>query len=161
MQVGDRVREVVLDGGTATVDGVAMAARLEAVPGTSDWVLVIGDAVHRVTARREAARGAWTVQVDGWTVEAEALDERQRAIKALQGASTPSGPAPVVAPMPGLIVRVAVAPGDEVAAGQGVVVMEAMKMENELKAAAAGRVRAVHAVPGTAVERGQVLVELE
>jgi pyruvate carboxylase subunit B len=63
--------------------------------------------------------------------------------------------------MPGLVVRVAVAPGDQVAAGQGVLVMEAMKMENELRAAAAGTVKAVKVSPGTAVEKGTVLIELE
>jgi pyruvate carboxylase subunit B len=63
--------------------------------------------------------------------------------------------------MPGLIVRVSVRRGDEVQAGQGLVVMEAMKMENELRAPAAGRVRAILAEPGTAVEKGAVLIELE
>jgi pyruvate carboxylase subunit B len=59
------------------------------------------------------------------------------------------------------VVRVAVAVGDQVAAGQGLVVMEAMKMENELRTASAGTVKAVHAAPGAAVEKGTVLVELE
>jgi biotin carboxyl carrier protein len=72
-----------------------------------------------------------------------------------------AGPAPLIAPMPGLVVRVNVTEGDEVAAGQGLVVMEAMKMENELRAPAAGRVSRVHATAGTAVEKGTVLVELE
>jgi pyruvate carboxylase subunit B len=58
-------------------------------------------------------------------------------------------------------VRVSVAEGDEVQAGQGLVVMEAMKMENELRAAAAGRVRRVLVGPGTAVEKGAVLVEMD
>ena len=62
--------------------------------------------------------------------------------------------------MPGLVVRVNVAEGDTVAAGQGLVVMEAMKMENELRAAAAGTVSRVLATPGAAVEKGAVLVEL-
>jgi pyruvate carboxylase subunit B len=63
--------------------------------------------------------------------------------------------------MPGLIVRVNVSVGDRVEAGQGLVVMEAMKMENELRAAAAGTVRTVRVRPGEAVEKGQVLVEFE
>jgi biotin carboxyl carrier protein len=92
----------------------------------------------------------------------EALDERTRTIRDLSNATAgPKGPAPLVAPMPGLIVRVNVAPGDTVSAGQGLVVMEAMKMENELRAAGPGTVKAVLAVPGTAVEKGAVLVELE
>ncbi|MBL8996007.1 MAG: acetyl-CoA carboxylase biotin carboxyl carrier protein subunit [Gemmatimonadetes bacterium] len=63
--------------------------------------------------------------------------------------------------MPGLIVRVEVAVGDRVVAGQGVVVMEAMKMENELRAPAAGVVRAVHVEAGAAVEKGTALVEFD
>jgi pyruvate carboxylase subunit B len=63
--------------------------------------------------------------------------------------------------MPGLVVRVEAKPGDKVTAGTGLVVLEAMKMENELKAAAPGVVKAVRVAPGEAVERGQVLVEFE
>jgi pyruvate carboxylase subunit B len=61
--------------------------------------------------------------------------------------------------MPGLVVKVLAEPGQEVAAGAGLVVLEAMKMENELKAPAAVKVLAVLAQPGQAVEKGQVLVE--
>jgi pyruvate carboxylase subunit B len=63
--------------------------------------------------------------------------------------------------MPGLVVRVPVEPGQQVAAGAGVVVLEAMKMENELKAQAAATVKTVHVKPGQAVEKGMVLVEFE
>ena len=62
--------------------------------------------------------------------------------------------------MPGLVVRVLVEAGQEVAAGTGVVVLEAMKMENELKATAAGVVGAIKVGAGEPVEKGQVLVEL-
>jgi pyruvate carboxylase subunit B len=71
------------------------------------------------------------------------------------------GPRPIVAPMPGMVVKVEVAEGDVVREGQGVVIVEAMKMENELRAAGAGRVRRVHVSRGQAVEKDQVLVELE
>ena len=72
-----------------------------------------------------------------------------------------AGSARVVAPIPGKVVAVAVAPGDEVKAGQALVVLEAMKMENELVAEAAGRVAKVLVEPGATVEAGTVLVELE
>ena len=65
------------------------------------------------------------------------------------------------APIPGKVVAVKVAAGDEVAAGQPLVVLEAMKMENELTAENAGRVTAVHIEPGATVESGELLVELE
>ena len=63
--------------------------------------------------------------------------------------------------MPGMIVRIEVQAGDRVQAGQGVVIIEAMKMENELKADAAGVVANVLIAPGTAVEKGTVLIEFE
>jgi pyruvate carboxylase subunit B len=62
--------------------------------------------------------------------------------------------------MPGLVVRVLVDTGQQVAAGTGLVVLEAMKMENELKAPAAGTVSLIRAEAGAAVEKGQVLVEI-
>ena len=65
------------------------------------------------------------------------------------------------APMPGLVVRVEVEVGDAVAAGQGVVIVEAMKMENELKAPADGAVAEVRVEPGQPVEKGAVLLVLE
>ena len=87
---------------------------------------------------------------------------RHRRSLALAAATAgPVGPAPLVAPMPGLIVRVHVAPGDRVEAGQAVVVMEAMKMENELRAAGAGVVRTVEVRAGTAVEKGALLVTFD
>jgi pyruvate carboxylase subunit B len=63
--------------------------------------------------------------------------------------------------MPGLIVRVQVQPGDRVQPGQGLVVMEAMKMENELRAPATATVKAIAVAPGQAVEKGALLVEME
>ena len=65
------------------------------------------------------------------------------------------------APIPGRVVRVLVKPGDVVAAGRGVVVLEAMKMENELRAPRDGTVKLVSCAEGTAVETGQTLVTLE
>jgi hypothetical protein len=67
----------------------------------------------------------------------------------------------VVAPMPGRVVRVLVEAGEQVAARQGVVIVEAMKMENELRAPKAGRVKDVGVTPGASVEAGRVLVVIE
>jgi biotin carboxyl carrier protein len=71
------------------------------------------------------------------------------------------GPARVTAPMPGKLVRVLVEPGQTVAAGESLVVVEAMKMENELRAPKAGRVKDVPAREGQTVEAGALLVVLE
>jgi pyruvate carboxylase subunit B len=158
---GARV-EVDVDGDRVTVDGETLHVRLVEVEGTPVSLLTVGDQVHRVVARPGGSRGRYSLALDGFRYDVEALDERTRAVRDMSAASAvATGPAPVVAPMPGLVVRVNVAPGDHVEAGQGVVVMEAMKMENELRASAAGTVKTVRVSAGTAVEKGAVLVELE
>jgi len=162
VRVNDEDHEILLDAAGVHIDGEDVAAQVMPVDGTPERMVTIGDEVHRVVVRPGATRGAYTLWLDGWRFEVEALDERTRAIRELSGASAgPSGPAPLKAPMPGLIVRVNVQVGDQVQAGQGIVVMEAMKMENELRATAAGKVKSVLATPGTAVEKGALLVELE
>lgn len=150
--------EVGPDG--VTIGGETYPVTLADLPGSPIRQVTIGDTVHRVIARRGASRGQYTLLLNGHRHQVEALDARTRAIRDLTAASGPSGPAPLVAPMPGLIVRVSVAVGDTVLAGQGLIVMEAMKMENELRAAGPGTVTAVRVVAGTAVQKGAVLVEL-
>jgi biotin carboxyl carrier protein len=158
---GER-RTVIVEGDQVEIDGVRTTARLVDVDGTPVSLLTIGDRVFRLVARRAGVRGSYTLSLEGRRYGAEALDERTRAIRDLSAASAAaSGPAPLVAPMPGLIVRVNVAAGDVVQAGQGLVVMEAMKMENELRTPTGGTVRAVRVTPGNAVEKGAVLIELE
>ncbi len=153
--------EVDVAGETVTIDGHGVLARVDVIDGTPVRVVTLGSKVHRIVVRRGTTRGAYTLWVDGFRFDGEALDERTRTIRDISAASSKaSGPAPVVAPMPGLIVRVNVAVGDAVQVGQGLVVMEAMKMENELRAASSGVVKAVHATPGKAVEKGAILVEL-
>ena len=162
VKVGTEDVDVSLDADVVQVDGMTVNAHVTELEGTPVRMVTIGDEVHRVVARRGPTRGRYTLWLDGFRYEVEALDERTRAIRELSGTTAgPSGPAPLVAPMPGMIVRVAVQVGDVVQAGQGLVVMEAMKMENELRATAAGTVKAVLAVAGTAVEKGAVLLELE
>jgi len=140
----------------------AVHAELSDIEGSPVRMVKIGTNVYRVVVQKRQGRGRYTLWVDGYRFETEALDERTRAIRDLSAASAgPVGPAPIVAPMPGLIVRVSVNVGDRVEAGQGIVVMEAMKMENELRATAAGVVKSIEVAAGTAVEKGTLLVALE
>jgi len=162
VEVAGRTVEVELDGDRVRVGGVEVAARLADLPGTPIALLTLGDSVHRVAVSRGSARGKYVLSLEGWRYEVEALDERTHAIRQLSASTAaPSGPAPLIAPMPGLIVRVNVEIGAAVQPGQGLIVMEAMKMENELRAASAGIVKAIRVTPGMAVERGATLVELE
>lgn len=161
VKVGDRELEVELDGGTVRVDGREYRGSATEIEGTPVRMVTINDAVHRVIARRGEGRGRQIIWLDGFRYETEALDERTRAIRELSGASAAaSGPAPLKAPMPGMIVRVSVRAGDAVSPGQSLIVMEAMKMENELRATVAGTVKAVLVQPGTAVEKGALLLEM-
>ena len=93
------------------------------------------------------------------TLEVELQDATRGSGRVAKKA--PSGPARVMAPMPGKIVRVVVAPGAKVAAGESLLVMEAMKMENEIRAPRAGRIREVVVREGQAVEQGALLIVLE
>ena len=162
VDVGGQSLEVEVDGEQVTVNGTVLSASLSELAGTPVAVLSLGDSVHRVIVTRDSARGRYVLSLDGRRYQVEALDERTRAIRQLSSSTSgPKGPAPLVAPMPGLIVRVSVEVGASVQPGQGLVVMEAMKMENELRSSSAGVVKAIRAAPGTAVERGAVLVELE
>lgn len=105
-----------------------------------------------------AAPGRHDVTIDGATLTVT----RQRGARgrAREGGSN-QGPGRLVAPMPGKVVRVLVAAGDDVSARQGLVVVEAMKMENELRAGRAGRVREVLVAEGTSVDAGALLVVIE
>jgi len=162
VMVGSEEVDVTLDVDMVVADGIAAVAHVTELEGTPVRMVTIGNEVHRVVARRGRTRGRYTLWLDGFRYEVEALDERLRAIRELSGASAgPSGPAPLIAPMPGMIVRVTVQVGDRVEVGQGLVVMEAMKMENELRATAAGTVTSVLATLGTAVDKGAILVVLE
>ena len=87
----------------------------------------------------------------------ELLDERRLRLRQAGGKFSLEGPQRIDAPMPGKVVRVLVKAGDEVSEGQGLIVVEAMKMENELKSPKAGKITELHAVEGAAVESGAKL----
>jgi acetyl/propionyl-CoA carboxylase alpha subunit len=162
VQLNEERKSVSLDSSDVRYETEPVAhAELSDIEGSPVRMVKIGTNVYRVVAQKGQGRGRYTLWVDGYRFETEALDERTRAIRDLSAASAgPVGPAPILAPMPGLIVRVNVKVGDTVEAGQGVVVMEAMKMENELRATAAGVVKSVEVAAGTAVEKGTLLVAL-
>ena len=162
VRVNGEDHEVLLDPNGVHIDGEDIAAHVSPIEGTPVRMVTIGNEVHRVVVRAGGSRGAYILWLDGHRFDVEALDERTRAIREISGAAAgPTGPAPVIAPMPGLVVRINAQVGDEVQAGQGLVVMEAMKMENELRAQVGGRVKAILVATGTAVEKGTLLIELE
>lgn len=158
--VGSKAVTVEVRGGSILVDGRPHSATLAAVPHTPLRHLTLDGRSHTVSLTRGA--DGWTVGVAGEQWSAEVVDERTRLLREMTGrGARHAGGGVVKAPMPGLVLRLEVAVGESVRAGQGLVVLEAMKMENEIKAGAAGVVKAIRVVAGQAVEKGAVLVELE
>ena len=161
VSVAGREIEVEVDGDRVTVAGATRTAILRSIPGTPSRQLLVEGRPTLLTMR-SAGRGLWTLAAGGDRWDAEVVDERTRHIRSLTaGGERARGPAALRAPMPGLVVRLLVEAGQEVAPGAGLVVLEAMKMENELKAPAAGTVAAIRTQAGEAVEKGQVLVEFQ
>lgn len=99
------------------------------------------------------------VEVGGVRMRVEREDPRKWNPAA--AARKTSGRESITAPMPGKVVRVLIAEGDEVAAGQGLIVVEAMKMQNEMKAPRAGHVVSIAVQPHDAVNAGAVLLTIE
>ncbi|MDH4347769.1 MAG: biotin/lipoyl-binding protein, partial [Gemmatimonadota bacterium] len=157
--VGSRELVIDVEGASVTVDGVRHEAHLGPIPGTPLRHLLLDD--HSLTlAMDRQGIGEWEIAWRGTRHAASVIDERTRHIRSLTGGGVVRGGAGILkSPMPGLVVRVLVSAGQAVQAGQGLVVLEAMKMENELRAQAGGVVAAVQIQAGQAVEKGQVLIE--
>jgi biotin carboxyl carrier protein len=158
--VAGREVEVELDGEQVRVDGRVVTATLTRVPGAPEIVLAIDGRSHRVAVAGQEA-GVWQLVDRGAVREVGIEDERARHIRSLAGAGKSVASGGVLkAPMPGLVMRIDVTVGDVVVAGAPLVVLEAMKMENELKAAVGGTVIAIRVATGQAVEKGQVLLDI-
>lgn len=107
----------------------------------------------------EEREQAWEVLIQGELYMVRVEDERTHRLAKARGTATAvTGEAAVVSPMPGIIIAVSVVEGDEVVKGEKVVILESMKMENELMAPRDGVVMRVNVTSGASVEKGQVLV---
>ena len=169
-EVADRLRtvevhreargfRVIVDGRPRVVDAVRVAG--------DAWSLVIRDGDDAAQARSveavvtpQPATGGLDVHVGGHHVLVNRRGGHGRRTR--EGGSTSgTGPQRITTPMPGKVVRVLVKAGDEVKPRQSLVVVEAMKMENDLRASREGRVREVLAREGQSVDAGTVLVIVE
>jgi pyruvate carboxylase subunit B len=160
VRIAERTVEVEVRGDRVVVDGREQSAELRAVAGTPVRNLLAGG-VSWIVPMEPLGRGEWLIQRRGDRFEVEVVDERTQHIRTLVGGGkTHAGPQVLKAPMPGLVARVLVSPGAAFAAGDGLVVLEAMKMENELKAVGTGTVDQVLVSPGQAVEKGAILVSV-
>jgi biotin carboxyl carrier protein len=158
--VGDTTRTIVVvprDGGQyeVTIDGKTRLVDARAT-GAHSLSLILDGRHHEIHL---AAKGeSWTVLAGGSTHRLQLLDERaRRSGRAAHG----PGDKEIRAIMPGKVVAVLAKVGDAVEQGQGMLVIEAMKMENEIKAPRAGTVKELRVQPGQAVEAGELLAVID
>lgn len=144
--------EVVMGAERRTVDMI----RLD---GAIASLRYVEDGRSFLVSYQRGKKRHWRLAVGERTFDLDALTPVE-AIEADAAAAT-VGPSRLEAPIPGKVVKVHVSVGDEVVAGQPLVVLEAMKMENELTAEQAGKVTAIHVEPGQTVDTGEPLAELE
>jgi len=137
--------------------GATREARVsEPEPGM--FTVIINDRVYRC-ALEESPGGGAEVVVNGKRIPVAARDKKH--MRGQVGAAAASGQVKLSAPMPGKVVRVLLNAGDEVAARQGVLVVEAMKMQNEVQSPKAGKIAEIKVSEGQTVNAGDVLAVIE
>jgi biotin carboxyl carrier protein len=148
------------DGFAVSIDGQTRQVNAARVDAQTLSLLVDNVSSNEVAIAADPTSGQLTVHV-GATPIGVTLNGRRRRGRKDDGASTGSGPQRLVAPMPGKVVRLLVKRGDPVTARQPVVVVEAMKMENELRASREGTVDEIHVSEGMSVDAGALLLVIQ
>lgn len=150
--------EITDDG--VLVDGKPYVVNSQSLPHTGTMSLLINN--HSVDAVIESGDdGTWDVLLEGSLYNVQVLDERAwRLSQAFGGQVATTGTLTLKSPMPGVVLKVQVSEGDLIEKGDTVVILESMKMENELKASRGGVVYSVHTEDGAVVEKGAQLVTI-
>lgn len=160
--VGSRTREVDvvarLGELRVTVDGAAMDLTYEEADRLGQVVLLSYGRSYAVSIEGDASRVGVTLAGYHYAMELE--DERERAAHVAERAARKSGGV-VAATMPGVVVDILVSPGEELEPGAPLLILEAMKMQNEIEAPGAGVVKRIHVAEGEVVAGGQPLLVLE
>ncbi len=164
IKVNDKTFTVESEAGglKGTVDGKPFELDLSGSPEQGLHLLYQNSSHRFQVLKAEAKEKRFTLQSGSKTFSIEAADRFDLLLKKL-GLEHLSGGGvnDLKAPMPGLVLDVKIKPGDQVKKGQALLILEAMKMENVLKAEADAKVKAVTCQKGDAVEKNQVLVEFE
>lgn len=156
---GEEHQVIIHNDGSVEMDGEQFEVDLRHITNNVVFSMLIEGRSHEVYASLED--GAWRILLDGERYEVSVEDERTRRIRGLQGGDKKLvGDVQIKAPMPGLVVKVPVEVGQIVAANAPLIILEAMKMENELRAPRAGVVKEIRVSPRQTVELQQVLIIL-
>ena len=150
-ETGEGLYEITIDGKTVHVDAVKS--------GPTVYSMIEDGKQFEASIDEKGAHG-FDVLVAGRIFHLEAIDERTQLL-AGSAATVASGPQTVEAEMPGKVVKISAAPGNEVAEGTGILVIEAMKMENEIHSPIDGTLRDIAVAEGDTVESGQELFTVD
>lgn len=150
-EIGKSLYRVAIDGNDFLVDGKKT--------GRTNYSLIVDNRSFEIEV--DNSEDEYRVLVDGRNYHVHLVDERRVRVGGGQSDIDLQGRQKVSVPMPGKVIAVLVSEGDNVERGQGLVIVEAMKMENEVRSPIAGEVKEIKVKPGDAVEGGAVLVIVE
>ncbi|MDX1377735.1 MAG: biotin/lipoyl-containing protein [Anaerolineales bacterium] len=150
----------LLDDKKVSIDGAKYEIDFEAVSGQPVYSLIVDGRSHE--AYVQEGDEDWQVLLRGRLYPVKVEDERERRLRAAAGGGVAeSGEFHLKAPMPGLVVTVSVEEGQEVTKGQVLLILESMKMQNELKSPRDGIVNRIRVKPGESVEQKQALLSVQ
>ena len=162
--------KVVIDGETVEVAFERTAAGIEAKIGERAYSLEVSSVKPGVYLLNWGSRSIevavlpigdmFSVSMEGHPIPVEILDGRRMLQRTIRSSDS-GGASEMRSPMPGKIIRVLLTEGAEVAAGQGIVVMEAMKMQNEIKSSMGGRIQRIAVAEGETVQSGALIAIVE
>lgn len=160
VHAGESRFEIDIDrNGVIHLERMVVDADLQPTADPALYSLILGRRSYEL--RVEPADGTYRVQVRGVAYDVVVEDERARLLSGMKSAATHgTGDAVIKSPMPGVVIDVAVKEGDVVEAGKVLVVVESMKMHNELNAPRAGTVHAVRVATGDKVTQDTILLTL-
>lgn len=159
-RVGEHEYVIELDDGQIQVDGEPIDIDLNQVGESELYSVLFGGRSFELLIHADRFDYSVTLRNEQYSVQVE--DERTRKLNAGRGVqAVPDGELAVRAPIPGLVVKVLTEASEDVEAGQPLLILEAMKMENEIRAPRGGTVKSVDVAPGQRVEQNAILMVLE
>ena len=159
--IAEREFEVeILGNNQVSIDGVVYTVDFESVSGQPVFTMLVDGKSFEAHISQDD--DTWQVLMGGTLYRAQVEDEREYRLRGATGAGEGAGGEFILkAPMPGLVVQVPVNEGDEIKKGDVLVILESMKMQNELKAPRAGLVKRVEVKEGDSVEQRETMLVLE
>ncbi|HEY4384872.1 MAG TPA: biotin/lipoyl-containing protein [Ktedonobacteraceae bacterium] len=157
--------QIAVNGTSRTLDWLQIARLTGKAQGGQYSMLIEGRSytiyARNITKAGEKASQTYEIFVNGQRFEVKVEDERTRLLSHLTASENSASTAQIEAPMPGLVIGLPCEVGTQVQEGQTVVVLEAMKMENDLMAPIAGTIKELRVSKGQSVDQGELLVVIE